>query len=137
MTAVPDMTPEEARWLQERRAQQAMEAGPPQPSPLAPQITNAEWNLIQLHRIAEQSRIPGSGIVANTPDPMQQLHAVAIVVLRSIKEELNFPLTTDGTGGDGTWKDSVPQGVCDLLDRWLGILGADGQKARSSDPGAG
>lgn len=127
MTSVPDdmrcgsLTPDEFRMVMERRAQAAIEAGPPAPPPTSPAITGQEWELLQLHRIAQQSRIVGSGLVANEPDPLQDRNAVTIVVLRSIRAEI-----PDERGE-----------VFDLLDRWLGILGADGKQSGSASSGPG
>lgn len=84
-----ELTADEMRMVQDARARKAMEAGS-EPFAAQQQITKEEWHLLQLHRIAQQSRIPGSGIAgsgiaANLPDPLQQLHAVAIVMLRSLR----------------------------------------------------
>ncbi|GBE23839.1 hypothetical protein BMS3Bbin02_00104 [bacterium BMS3Bbin02] len=125
MTTELKLTPDEVRSIMESRAQAALEAGPP-PAPSSPTITEQEWQRLQLHRVARQSRIVGSGIVANTQDPMQASHSVAIVVLRSVREE----------AGDIVTEITLTE-VYGILDRWLGILGADGKESRSATPGPG
>jgi hypothetical protein len=131
MTTDLELTPDEVRSVMESRTQAALEAGPP-PAPPAPTITQKEWSLLQLHRIAQQSRIVGSGIVANEPDPLQVLNAVAIVVLRSMREEWGGPFK-----GDEGLDSFTLSRVHSTIDRWLGILGADGNESGPASPGSG
>ncbi len=120
-----DLTPDEVRWLQAKRAQEAVSQQPGS-SPLTPQISQDEWSLLQLHRVAQQAPLVGSGIVANTVDPMQQLNAVAVVVLRSMQAELEGQMLHDGA-----------RVVDGLFNRWLAILGADANQGGSASPGPG
>lgn len=123
-----DLTPDEVRWLQAKRAQEAVQTQPG-PAPVTPQITQDEWSLLQLHRIAQQAPLVGSGVVANTADPMQQQNGVAIVVLRSIRAELEVEAAKHDLPGASL--------AAKLIDHWLGILGANANQGGSADPGSG
>lgn len=80
---------------------------------------------MQLHRIAQQSRIPGSGFVSNLPDPLAAQHAIAIFVLRDLQGEIEHDQQIDR--GD----------VLSMIERKLAILGHHGEEAGSASPGAG
>lgn len=125
-----ELTADELRLIQERRAQQALQPQQMAPSPNHRQITEGEFSLIQLHRLAQQSRIVGSGIVSNLPDPLQQLHAVAIVVLRDLRASID---AVAAEHGQITCSD-----VFGLIDGKLAILGDHGTpEAEPSSPGSG
>lgn len=116
-----DLTSDELRIILEHRAQKALteQTGP------ALGVSQNEWELLKLHRVAQQYRIVGRGIVAPEPDPLRELNAVAIVVLRSLKEELEGEVPLDA------------EFLFKVFDRWLGILGADGNESGPASSGPG
>lgn len=127
------LTPDEARMIQNSRAlaaarEQPQEYSSPAAPPNATRISEEEWALIQLHRIAQQSQIAGSGILSNTPDPVKQQHAIAIVVLKTLRSLIDGIMAEHGR--------ITATEVNGLIKGQLDILGDDGEaKDRPADPG--
>lgn len=126
------LTTDELRMIQNARALAAAKEQPQQPqlgaAPNSSPITEEEWALIQLHRIARQSQLVGSGIMSNVADPVKQQHAIAIVVLKTLRQMVDEIACEEGR--------ITPAEVKGLIAGQLDILGDDGEaKNRPEDPG--
>jgi len=126
------LTPNEVRQIREQRAIAETRTRATAASNLANDgvppnatISAQEWELICLHRVAKQAKLTGGGIVSNLQDPMAQMNAVAVVVLWSLRGEVI-------TGQQG---DPLHEEVVGYIDRWLGILGADGNETQAPQEG--
>jgi hypothetical protein len=83
------------------------------------ELTTDEYSLIRERRAQ----------AAMEAGPLQEHSAVAIIVLRSLRSEL-----------DGIANETGKVTLFDMntaIDRWLGILGADGKESGSASPGPG
>lgn len=115
-----NLTPDEVRVIELTRTAQAM-AARPQGIPPISQVSDEEWSLIMQRRLAQQTRVAGSGIATSHPDPFKEQASVAIFVLMELLAYLK---------GDNTDHGNVTR-------RWvndkLATLGADVQTTPEPD----